>query len=70
MSLKEMISKIIRNAFVGVWSISVAGDTKDERRGEAAMRSRQKRRRTIFGPLYQPRASVLEGRSSEKKFTK
>jgi len=26
MGLKEMVSKIIRNAFVGVWSISVAGD--------------------------------------------
>lgn len=67
-----MISKIIRNAFVGVWSISVASDTKykNGRQGEAAMRSRQSRRRTIFGPLYQPRASALEGRSDEKKFTK
>jgi hypothetical protein len=69
MGLKEMVSKIIRNAFVGVWSISVAGDTKDkenERQGEEAIRRRQKRRRTIFGPLYRPQASALEGRSSKR----
>lgn len=26
MSLKEVISKIIGDAFVGVWSVSIAGD--------------------------------------------